>query len=207
MRRGRFPGRSAALVAAVALVLCCAASAGLAVSDYPPTAFGPEGVAVERGVLLAPAPRADGATTAGVLCRRLTATFHIHVHLAVYVDGQPRPVPATIGLAGPTVRQTETGPMYFAHTCYYDLHTHAQDGVIHVEAPTADDYTLGQFFALWHQPLGPDRVGPATGRLTVYVNGRVTEGDPRDLVLHSRDEIQLDIGAVVAPQPVNWSHF
>lgn len=116
-------------------------------------------------------------------------------------------MPATIGLAGPTAHPRETGPMYFARTCYYDVHTHAQDGVIHVEAPAPQTFTLGDFFGVWGQPLGPGRVGPAVGPLTVYVDGRAVTGDPNALVLHSREEIQLDVGTVVPPQPVNWSHF
>ena len=43
--------------------------------------------------------------------------------------------------------------------CIYWLHTHAPDGVIHVESPTERIYTLGDFFDEWHQPLSANRVG------------------------------------------------
>jgi len=59
-------------------------------------------------------------------------------------------------------------------TCSSDRrHVHAQDGIIHVESPTARTYTLGQFFGIWRQPLDAQQVGPARGTLTVFVNGRL----------------------------------
>jgi hypothetical protein len=33
-------------------------------------------------------------------------------------------------------------------------------------------YTLGDFFDISHEPLGPQRVGPATGRVTAFFDGR-----------------------------------
>lgn len=199
--------RGVLLAALAAVVLCCAASSGLAVTDYPATAFGPEGMAVEHGEVLAPAPTASGDTVAGIPCGPPSATFHIHVHLEIYVDGLPRPVPAGVGLVGPTVRHTTTGPLYNAHTCYYQLHTHAQDGVIHVEAPAPRTYTLGQFFVLWGQRLAQSRVGGAIGPTRVYVDGRPTTLAIGRIPLRDRETIQIDVGSVVPPRPVNWSHF
>lgn len=34
-------------------------------------------------------------------------------------------------------------------------------------------YTLGDFFAVWGQPLGPDQVGPVTGNVTAFYDGKV----------------------------------
>lgn len=192
---------------AVLVLLGCTSAAGLAVADYPATAFGPEGMAVERGVPLAPAPTATGERVAGVPCRRPTLEFHIHAHLAIYVNGLRRPVPATIGMVDPTVRQTATGPFFNAHTCYYELHTHAEDGVIHIEAPAPRAFTLGQFFRLWGQPLNRGRVGSAIGPTRVYVDGVLVTDPPGRIRLTDRSVIQVDVGTVVAPQPVSWAHF
>jgi hypothetical protein len=131
----------------------------------------------------------------------------VHAHLAVYVDGMLRPVPAGVGMVDPQVRRTRSGPKLYGPRCYYQLHVHAQDGVIHVEAPTARAFTLGQFFALWGQPLSPTRVGPNRGRVTVYVDGRAALTDPRSIPLRQREVIQIDVGTVVPPRPVDWSHF
>jgi hypothetical protein len=78
--------------------------------------------------------------------------------------------------------------------------------VIHVESPTKDTYTLGQFFAIWGQPLTKTRVGPATGKLTVFVDGKPLTGDPASIKLGSRSDIQIDVGTPVPFQPVDWSN-
>ncbi len=78
--------------------------------------------------------------------------------------------------------------------------------MIHIESPAQQSYTLGQFFDLWGQPLSPNQVGPATGPLTVYVNGRPYSGNPRDIPLGSREDIQIDVGTpTVPPVPVDWT--
>ncbi|MFL6024679.1 MAG: hypothetical protein ACJ72O_15175 [Marmoricola sp.] len=174
----------------------------------PKTAFGPEGVAVQHGTLLAPAPKATGRPVAGIGCLAPRKPgFHVHTHLAIYVDGALRPVPAGIGMVDPRSRQTRSGPKLYGPRCYYQLHVHAQDGVIHVEAPRARAFTLGQFFALWGQPLRADQVGPARGRVTVYVDGRPALVDPAGIVLRQRETIQIVVGRDVPPKPVDWSHF
>jgi hypothetical protein len=85
--------------------------------------------------------------------------------------------------------------------------THAQDGVIHVESSTPGTYTLGQFFAIWGQPLSTSSVGPIRGEVHVFVNGLLRPGDPSSLVLTARQVIQLDVGVAVAQRTVDWSHF
>jgi hypothetical protein len=121
------------------------------------------------------------------------------------VDGLLRPLPAGIGVVAPIEQPTANGPFDAASTCYYWLHVHAQDGVIHIESPAGHSYTLGQFFDLWRQPLSADRVGPVTGTLTVFVNGRLQRGDPRSIPLGSHEDIQIDVGSQVAPTSVDWS--
>ena len=75
-----------------------------------------------------------------------------------------------------------------------------------MESPTRRQYTLGDFFAIWGQPLGKKQVGPATGTVTAYVNGVRYTGDPGDIVLTEHSDIQLDVGTpIVSPAPVNWS--
>ncbi|MEY9946887.1 hypothetical protein [Kitasatospora sp. GAS1066B] len=106
------------------------------------------------------------------------------------------PVPAT----------TPNGVFVQASNCYYWLHTHASDGIIHIESPTQTRYTLGQFFDIWQQPLSATQVGPAVGPVTAYVNGEPATGNPRDIVLQPHEDIQLDVGTpATAPQPVDWS--
>ena len=67
-------------------------------------------------------------------------------------------------------------------------------------------YTLGEFFDEWGQPLGPSQVGPARGKVTVIVNGKVFQGNPRDVPLGSDENLQVEVGTpLAAPQTINWS--
>ncbi len=132
--------------------------------------------------------------------------YHIHVHLQVYDNGQPRALPAAIGLLGPVSQQTQNGPFYGASKCYYWLHTHTSDGIIHVESPTPHIYTLGNFFDEWHQPLSPTRVATLSGKVTAYANGKPWTGSPRSIPLKPHNQIQLDVGAPPVPfAPISFA--
>ena len=57
-----------------------------------------------------------------------------------------------------------------------ELHTHATDGIIHLESPTAQSFSLGQFFGVWGLYLAKNCIGGLCSppdRFTVYVNGQV----------------------------------
>ncbi len=170
-------------------------------------AAGPEGIPLETGALLAPeTTAATGATVGGVQCNtNEQVAYHIHTHLAVYVNGVLRPIPPGIGIVAPIAQQAQGGLFYGASKCYYWLHVHAQDGVIHIEAPSQKTYTLGQFFQVWQQPLSRTTVAGATGTQTVYVDGKRYTGDPAAIVLSAHEDIQIDVGSDVAPRTVTWS--
>ncbi len=171
--------------------------------------MGPEGIPLETGSLLAPGSTpAMGATVDGVQCDSSEqVAYHVHTHLAVYVDGKERALPAGVGIVEPVTQQTPAGPFDGASRCYYWLHVHTRDGVIHIESPSAATYSLGQFFDIWGQPLTTGRVGPSTGAVTTYVNGKRFLGDPRTIELGSHVDIQIDVGSPAPkPQRVDWSH-
>jgi hypothetical protein len=191
-----------------------AAAGGTAEPGPQPTAsggtgeLGPEGIPLQTGAPLASiAGAASGETVDGIRCEvSEQVAYHIHAHLAVFVNGAPRSIPYGIGVVTPAVTQTAQGPFAQATRCYYWLHTHASDGILHVESPTQRQYTLGNFFDIWRQPLSGQQVGPATGTVTAYVNGVRYTGDPRGIVLTEHSDIQLDMGTpIVSPAPVDWS--
>ncbi len=142
----------------------------------------------------------------GISCQTTEQTlFHIHAHLTVFVNGSARQVPAAIGIPGAQAQATAQGPFIASGTCFYWLHTHAADGVIHIESPVQRTYTLGNFFDIWGQPLGTDRVGPATGHVVALYNGQVYQGNPRDIPLTAHAQIQLMVGTpLVAPEQISW---
>ncbi|TSD95643.1 hypothetical protein FOS14_17740 [Skermania sp. ID1734] len=134
--------------------------------------------------------------------------FHIHAHLAIYVDGQEKLVPYGIGIVGPyKLKQTAYGPFVESGSKYYWLHTHDETGIIHIESPVQRSFTLGNFFDIWQQPLGPDQVGPARGPVTVFVDGKQVQTDPRTIELHNHEQIQLDVGKVVAFKPYDFHGY
>jgi hypothetical protein len=187
---------------AVALAIVIAGGAALVVAS---SGSGSSPSNPPTGPLLASVASFDsnspGAPVDGIQCQsNEQLVYHIHAHLAIYVDGSPRSIPMGIGIAPP--RQTAagaTGPFVVSGSCFYWLHAHTSDGIIHVESPSPRTYTLGNYFDLWHQPLSPTQVGPAQGPVTAYVNGKVFAGNPRDIPLGNHTRIQLDVTKSVAP--------
>jgi hypothetical protein len=169
---------------------------------------GPEGVPIPSAAPLAgTASKATGQAVDGISCNTSEQTlFHIHAHLTIFVNGVARQVPAAIGIPGAVAQQTSAGPFIGSGTCFYWLHTHAADGIVHIESPVQRTYTLGEFFDEWGQPLGPDQVGPAKGHVTVIYNGKVFEGNPRNVPLTAHAQIQLEVGTpLVAPESISWT--
>jgi hypothetical protein len=173
------------------------------------TTPGPETIPLEQGPELAPASTTSpGNKIDGVIeCAPLEQlAYHIHIHLQVYDNGQSRSLPAAIGLLGPVYENTPYGRFYGAQKCYYWLHTHASDGIIHVESPTKRIYTLGMFFDEWRQPLGSDQVASVHGKVTAFLNGKRWTASPRDLPLEAHFQIQLDVGKPIVPfKPISFA--
>lgn len=124
-----------------------------------------------------------GGTAAvdGVACAS-TVAYHIHALLSIYRDGSRLALPGSVGRAA----------------CNYEMHTHDGSGVVHIETDVAKVFTLGQFFALWGQPLGTTAVAGLAGTPTFYVidNETVTRvtTDPAALTLDAHREIVIVTG-------------
>jgi hypothetical protein len=174
----------------------------------PPSAggLGPEAVPIPpHAPDLAPAGMVHQPVN-GIQClRNEQIAFHIHAHLTIFVDGEARRIPYAVGIEHPQTTSTPRGTFVGGGGCFYWLHTHAADGIIHIESPVVRTFTLGDFFDVWGQRLGPDRVGPALGHVTAFYNGRAVNGNPRQIPLTSHAQIQLDIGRVlVAPVSITF---
>ncbi|HZO96662.1 MAG TPA: hypothetical protein VFB42_04755 [Gaiellaceae bacterium] len=209
----------AALAVAAALAAAAAAAApptkplsslGRLRPAPPPGELGPELVPVPDAPALAPA--ASKATPSsgvgGIRCERNERlAFHVHAHVAVFVNGRPRALPAGIGV-WPALPEAVVRTGTFGLTpeaCLSWLTTHFADGIVHVEAPVRRAFVLGELFDVWGQPLSRTRVGPARGPVVAIVNGGVWTGDPRRIPLASHAQIQLEVGRpLVAYQPVEF---
>lgn len=172
----------------------------------PAGSQGPEDVPVPSGRSLAPPrPLLPGQRIDGIRCETgEQLAFHVHAHVRIVVRGQSREIPAGVGTARPwQVALTRRGRFVAGAACFAWLHTHAADGIVHIESPEQRTFTLGQFFDLWGQPLRRDRVGPATGRVTALFDGRVFTGDPRRIPLQAHAVIELEVGRpIVRPETV-----
>ncbi len=173
-----------------------------------PGSLGPEEVPIPGVAALAgTSAKTTGQTIDAIQCNTSEQTvFHIHTHLTIFVNGQQKAVPAGIGIPDAVATQTSAGSFIDSGSCFYWLHTHAADGIIHIESPVQRTYTLGEFFDEWGQPLSASQAGPANGKVTVLINGKVFTGNPRSAPLGSHENLQLDVGKpLVAPETIDWS--
>ena len=112
--------------------------------------------------------------------------YHLHAHLTIRIRGVAEVVPAGIGLL---------------QTCVYWLHTHADSGLIHIEAPEQQPFTLGQFFDIWGRELDRSRIGQTMAEpgeaVRGFVDGVSWSGDPRSIELLDHRTIELQLG----PEP------
>ena len=146
-----------------------------------------------------------GQTIDGVQCQTSEqAVYHIHAHLAIFANGQPRTVPLGIGIPNPQTDNSGGSPFAVSGTCFYWLHSHDTTGIMHVESPDQRVYTLGNWFDIWGEKLNASQVGSDTGTVTAYVNGQPYTGDPRQIPLTAHAVIQLDVGTGVAPKPYTF---
>jgi len=135
-------------------------------------------------------------TIDGIGCNPMEqAVFHIHAHLDIIINGVYFLVPSQIGIPS---------------NCFYWLHTHDESGIIHIEAPMHQDFTLGQFFDIWNKKLSNDHifnyVANANNPLNVYINGtKVPDGtNYRDIKLHAHDEIAIVYGTPPPTIPTSY---
>ena len=116
--------------------------------------------------------------------------LHIHQHLDIFIHGKVVSVPSGIGI-------------HEAASFISPIHVHDNTQVIHVESPTIQDFTLGQFFDIWGVKLSNACIGSycvnATSSLSMCVNGKTYTSDYRNLVLAAHQEIAIIYGTEVDP--------
>ena len=112
--------------------------------------------------------------------------LHTHQHLDIFIHGKSVDVPAGIGI--------NEGAGFIS-----PIHVHDTTGVIHVESPTVQTFTLGQFFDIWgvkflKGTIGGYVVDEKNNVFDVYVNGKKYRDDPRLLTLEPHQEIVIVYG-------------
>jgi hypothetical protein len=140
-----------------------------------------------------------GAPVDGIRCDSMEGSLvHIHQHVVIRDHGRAVTIPEDVGR--PLVGQ-----------CYYWIHTHTPDGIIHVESPNFNSFTLGNFFDVWGQPLSRRNVAGAKPRpgeqVVVWVDGHRYSGDPRAIPLAAHLDVTIEVGPPYAkPAPfTQWN--
>jgi hypothetical protein len=185
-------------------------SAATSTATASSTTSGPqigfEAVPLEQGPNLASASTTQPTAVDGIQCKPSEQlAYHIHAHLAVFDNGRLYALPGGIGIPGSQDEQSQYGPVAVGGQCYFWLHTHTADGVIHIESPLRSIFTLGDFFDVWRQPLTADRIASLHGKVSAFVNGKPWHKSVRAIPLLSHADIQLEIGEPIPPiVTVNW---
>jgi hypothetical protein len=113
------------------------------------------------------------------------SALHTHQHLDIFIDGKPISVPPGIG--------TNQSMGFIA-----SIHTHESDNIVHVESPTIQTFTLGQFFDIWGVKFTDDSIGGYTNKdakkLRVFVNGVEVASNLRNVELKAHQEIVVAYG-------------
>ncbi|MDQ6826978.1 MAG: hypothetical protein M3Z14_07270 [Candidatus Eremiobacteraeota bacterium] len=146
----------------------------------------------------------QGQPIDGVVCANLPIAFHIHTHLSLFVNGQRLAIPDGIGIPDP---HPDSPAGYVpGGKCFYHLHSHQTEGVIHIEAPAPAQFTLGQYFDIWGQTLSSSNIAGHAGSVQIYTaqptspaslstgNYTLYAGDPRAIPLLAHEEIVLEVG-------------
>jgi hypothetical protein len=180
IRNGAIIGVGVLIVALLAFLLIHAATGGAASTGQPNIVHG-------TGTYTAPA---GGDVRDGMTCLGTEgAVEHIHMYLAIYVDGHQVQVPPNTGIIN--------------NSCFYPLHVHSDQGdenIIHEESPDTKTYTLGAFFDVWGQHLSSTQVMNYTvGKsdtlkfVTIDANGKqtVVTGNPLNIQFTPHETIYI----------------
>jgi hypothetical protein len=136
--------------------------------------------------------------------------FAIGVIIYTVANNRPTPPPPTAaGIPCDQLEHTQVHDVGRLSTCFYWLHVHVESpGVIHIESPVGQTFTVGQFFQVWAaskgtpEPLDATHVSSLTlgpnDKLVVYVQEEGKDpvlytGDPKAIVLKSHEVITLEI--------------
>jgi len=121
--------------------------------------------------------------------------YHIHVHFRIYINGKELTIPTGIGIPSDG-------------TCFYWMHTHSDDGIIHIEAPQKlHNLALDDFMTLWQQGFAtlnfPQEMTQASG-WQIFVNGKPFNGVVKsplytEVTLQPHDALTMEYGSPNPP--------
>jgi len=175
----------------------------------PPLATGVKPQLIFGGTIGTKKQWSDGDTSTGgqgdpvdgIACGNAVETYHVHAHVSIFLNGDQLIFPKLVGI--PTTNGVEK--------CHYIIHTHDETGEIHVEAPAAGTFTLGQLFDIWGQPLNtttPNVGGIQDLPIAIYIvedndtAAKQYTDDPKNIELSKHRQITIQVGTAISAIPV-----
>ena len=178
----------------------------------------PTPIQLEEGLVLGKDVFPDGNTQTGgqgdsvdgIPClANMDFEHHPHSHLSLLINGERLAVPDAVGIVK---YGAESHGITNSGKCFYYLHTHDADGVIHVEGPLTQTFTLGQFFDIWGQTLTSENVAGYSGVVVAYVavtplrhlvasDYKLWTGDVRSIPFGHHTAIMLEVGPTFLTPP------
>jgi hypothetical protein len=111
----------------------------------------------------------------------VAAAYHIHPRLAIKADGKEIMIPANIGLS--------------LVGCERVMHTHDATGEIHIEPNYYQEFTLGDFFAVWGKSFSRNQIldyaPDPDHEIVMTVDGKTSE-EFENLILKDNQEIVIE---------------
>lgn len=96
--------------------------------------------------------------------------YHKHAFVGIYVNGTAYAVPDAVGMLNPS-----SGDPIFNFQCAYNIHTHSDSGIIHIEDPAVASngaapaqYNLQTLFDIWGQPMASLPISGVAGIPAIY---------------------------------------
>jgi hypothetical protein len=141
----------------------------------------------------------------GISCDSIMhGTFHIHAHVTIYINGKSVTIPQGVGIAPDG-------------SCFYWIHTHTSDGIIHIEAPQKQsNLALDDFLTIWHNRFANLNFPPEMLQTTgwkIWINGKpfsgvVTSPLQTEVAMNSHNIITLEYGSPnPKPDDASTYHF
>ena len=105
--------------------------------------------------------------------------LHIHPILEIEILGERMIIPANIGISDKGMRV---------------IHTHKEDGILHVESPEPHEFVLKDFFTIWGETFNEtcilDTCVDEDHELNVFVND-IKDGRHGNIPLRDNDKIRI----------------
>jgi hypothetical protein len=113
--------------------------------------------------------------------------MHTHVQLEIMAGGMKAVVPANIGIDPKSYKDHSLDQFGVRNPQMAPIHTHGNEGLLHIESTMLRDYTMEDFMNIWGMNLDDVRT------ITMTVDGKPVP-DYRSHILKDGQKITLEIG-------------